>query len=205
VSADEAFMARALALAQGQAGRTRPNPSVGCVLVRDGVVIGEGATGDGGRPHAEEIALAQAGAARGACAYVTLEPCGARSSGDPGCAQRLIEAGVVRVVCAIADPHPQGAGGFRRLEEAGVPVLVGAGEGLALQLYKAFFHRVATGQALAAISSSGVGFEGELTLLPGEGLEAALMRLGALGFSSVYARPGTPAAAALSEAGLGSS
>jgi diaminohydroxyphosphoribosylaminopyrimidine deaminase / 5-amino-6-(5-phosphoribosylamino)uracil reductase len=202
VSADAAYMARALALAQAQAGRTRPNPSVGCVLVRDGAVIGEGATGDGGRPHSEELALLAAGSAFGACAYVTLEPCGARSSGQAGCAQRLIEAGVARVVCAIADPHPKGAGGFRRLEAAGIPVLVGIGEARAKALYQPFFHRVATGRALALIDNEGIGFEGEVALHPRETALEALERLGAEGYSKVFARPGTPAAAALSLAGL---
>jgi diaminohydroxyphosphoribosylaminopyrimidine deaminase/5-amino-6-(5-phosphoribosylamino)uracil reductase len=202
VSADETFMARALALAKGQAGRTRPNPSVGCVLTRGLQVIGQGVTGDGGRPHAEEIALAEAGDARGACAYVTLEPCGARSSGAPGCSQRLIEAGVARVVCAIADPHPHGAGGFLRLEEAGIPVLVGVGEAQALLLYAPFFHRVATGRAFAALSEDGLGFEGELVFEDGEDLDQALERFGAAGYAHVFARPGTAEAQALIRAGL---
>ncbi len=202
MSADERFMARALALAQAQAGRTRPNPAVGCVLVKNGAVIGQGATGDGGRPHAEELALAQAGDAAGACAYVTLEPCSERSSGAPGCSSRLIAANIARVVCAIADPHPHGAGGFRRLEEAGVPVLAGVGEAQARALYAAFFHRVETGRALGAISSDGAGMEGELCFEPGEQLDEALLRLGGEGYSSVFARPGTAEAKALMRAGL---
>lgn len=198
---DLAFMARALALALAQQGRTAPNPAVGCVLVRDGVVIAEAATGDGGRPHAEETALALAGeGALGAVAYVTLEPCGARSSGAAGCSARLIAAGVARVVCAVADPHPQGAGGFVRLEEAGVPVLVGVGEPEARGLYEAFFHRVETGAALGFIAESACSFEAELILAPGETLSVALSRLGGQGFARVFARPDSAEASALREA-----
>ncbi|MDB5492824.1 MAG: ribD, partial [Phenylobacterium sp.] len=86
LSDDQTYMRRAIALARAKLGRTAENPAVGCVIVRDGEIIGEGATGDGGRPHAEEVALDQAGpSARGATAYVTLEPCGARSSGAASC------------------------------------------------------------------------------------------------------------------------
>lgn len=120
---DEAYMARALDLARAQAGRTAPNPAVGCVLVRDGAVIGEGATADGGTPHAEELALANADA-RGATAYVTLEPCAQRSKGGKACAMLLAEAGVARVVFATLDPHPNGAG-LETLENAGIAVTVG--------------------------------------------------------------------------------
>jgi pyrimidine deaminase RibD-like protein len=101
---DETFMRRAIALARAQVGRTGDNPAVGCVIVRAGEVVGEGATGDGGRPHGEEVALAAAGTrARGAVAYVTLEPCAERSSGAPSCSELLAQAGVARVVAACAD------------------------------------------------------------------------------------------------------
>jgi len=115
-------MRRAIALARAQVGLTGENPAVGCVIVSgDGVVIGEGATAQGGRPHAEEIALDLAGAAaRGATAYVTLEPCGARSSGAVACADRLVAAGVARVHVACRDPSPFADGrGLARLAEAG--------------------------------------------------------------------------------------
>lgn len=121
-------MARALALAAAGADRSAPNPSVGCVLVKDGAVLAEDGTAPGGRPHAEEQALAAAGeAARGATAYVTLEPCGARSSpGLVSCADRLAEAGVARVVVGADDPSPYASGrGFERLAAAGVPVARG--------------------------------------------------------------------------------
>jgi pyrimidine deaminase RibD-like protein len=148
-SADFAFMQRALALAQAQTGRTAPNPSVGCVLVADGGVIAQAATGDGGRPHAEEQALAAAGAhARGATAYVTLEPCNQRSAGGLSCTDLLIAAGVARVVFASADPHKLAAGaGVARLRAAGIAVEAGLLGAQADALNADFFARVAAGQA----------------------------------------------------------
>ena len=121
------MMRRAITVARTTFGRTFPNPAVGCVLMKDGTVLAEAATAPGGRPHAEEQALAAAGeAARGAVAYVTLEPCGARSSGGASCAQRLVEAGVARVVIACDDPSPFASGqGLQRLVEAEVPVETG--------------------------------------------------------------------------------
>lgn len=122
---DSAHMRRALNLAAQGVGRTGDNPSVGCVIVRDGVVIAEARTADSGRPHAEEQALAQADV-RGATAYVTLEPCAKRSVGTASCSDRLIEAGVARVVIAASDPHPFAAGvGVERLRAAGVRAEIG--------------------------------------------------------------------------------
>ena len=120
-------MRRAIAVARTTLGLTDPNPTVGCVLMKDGRVVGEAATAPGGRPHAEEQALAAAGpGARGATAYVTLEPCGARSSGGVSCAERLVEAGVARVVVACEDPSPFASGrGLERLAGAGVAVVSG--------------------------------------------------------------------------------
>ena len=120
-------MRRAIEVARPHIGLTAPNPVVGCVLVQGEVVVAEAVTGVGGRPHAEEQAVEIAGeAARGATAYVTLEPCGQRTSGAPSCAERLLEAGVVRVVAACRDPHPFAAGrGPGRLSAAGVPVEIG--------------------------------------------------------------------------------
>ncbi|MDB5439636.1 MAG: ribD [Caulobacteraceae bacterium] len=120
-------MQRAIALAAAQLGRTGANPAVGCVLVRDGVLVGEGVTGDGGRPHAEEAALGQAGEqARGAVAYVTLEPCGERTSGALSCSSLLISHGISRVVIACADAsalaHDRGP---EALRTAGVVVEAG--------------------------------------------------------------------------------
>lgn len=138
-------MARAIVLAQPQVGRTGDNPAVGCVLVRDGLVVGEAATGDGGRPHAEEAALAAAGdAARGAVAYVTLEPCAERSSGAKSCAERLARAGVARVVAACQDPSVMAAGkGARRLRQAGVAYDLGLLREAAAKLYADYQPRQA--------------------------------------------------------------
>lgn len=117
-------MAAALALAERGRGRTAPNPNVGCVIVKDGVVVGRGWTQPGGRPHAEAMALVQAGvAARGATVYVTLEPCAHDSARGPACSDLLIAAGVARVVAALEDPDPRTAGsGFTRLDAAGIGV-----------------------------------------------------------------------------------
>ena len=99
-------MRAALALARRGLGQTWPNPTVGCVILRDGIVVGRGRTAPGGRPHAETEALAMAGdRARGATAYVTLEPC-AHHGETPPCAQALIDAGLARVVVAASDPDP---------------------------------------------------------------------------------------------------
>lgn len=124
---DAAFMRRALELAAAHVGQTGDNPSVGCVIVRDGAIVGEGVTGLGGRPHAEEVALAQAGdTARGAIAFVTLEPCAKRSSGGAACSDLLLRAGVARVVIATRDPHPLAAGaGVERMSAASIAVEVG--------------------------------------------------------------------------------
>jgi diaminohydroxyphosphoribosylaminopyrimidine deaminase / 5-amino-6-(5-phosphoribosylamino)uracil reductase len=119
---DARWMAAALALSERGRGLSAPNPNVGCVLVRDGHVIGRGWTAAGGRPHAEALALAQAGeAARGATAYVTLEPCAHASARGPACADSLIEAGVARVVIALRDPDPRTDGaGIAKLQSAGI-------------------------------------------------------------------------------------
>ena len=121
---DIAFMRRAIALAAPRVGQTGSNPAVGCVIVKNGQVIAEAATAEGGRPHAEEQALAAAGAAaRGAVAYVTLEPCGERSSGAASCSELLVLAGVARVVVACADPSSKAARrGLERLSAAGVEI-----------------------------------------------------------------------------------
>ena len=106
-----------------------PNPNVGCVIVKDGIVVGRGWTQAGGRPHAEAMAMAQAGeAARGATAYVTLEPCAHKSERGPPCADTLIEARIGHVVVALVDPDLRTAAqGIARLEAAGVSVTSGIG------------------------------------------------------------------------------
>jgi diaminohydroxyphosphoribosylaminopyrimidine deaminase/5-amino-6-(5-phosphoribosylamino)uracil reductase len=197
-------MADALALARSHHGLTRPNPSVGCVLVSAaGVRLGGAVTGVGGRPHAEEVLLATLGeAAVGASAYVTLEPCGGRSTGAPGCAARLIAARVARVVVAAPDPHPTASGGLAQLRGARIAVSTGVDEAEALRLYGGFFHRVATGRPLVHLSADGAGHEAPFDLLPRESFPEALDRMGAGGFSDVWVRPGTPLAGALRAAGL---
>lgn len=124
---DEGHMRAAIEAARANLGKTDPNPSVGCVLVKNGRVLAVAATAPGGRPHAEEQALDKAGAAaKGATAYVTLEPCGARSSGGLSCSERLAAAGVARVVVACADASPYAAGqGGERLRAAGVRLEMG--------------------------------------------------------------------------------
>lgn len=133
-------MRRAIALAATNLGRTAENPSVGCVIVQAGAVVGEGATGVGGRPHAEELALERAGAAaRGAVAYVTLEPCAERSSGAASCSQKLVAAGVARVVIACADASPMASGaGVARLRAAGVDTDLGLLRDEAAGLYTSY-------------------------------------------------------------------
>jgi len=121
---DERHMRRAIELARAVLGLTSPNPAVGCVIARGASVIAEAATAPGGRPHAEEQALAAAGeAARGSTAFVTLEPCAVRSSGAPSCSERLIAAGAARVVFACGDSHALARGaGPAALSRAGLEV-----------------------------------------------------------------------------------
>ncbi|MBS0363903.1 MAG: riboflavin biosynthesis protein RibD [Proteobacteria bacterium] len=136
-------MRRAIALAAPGVGATGENPSVGCVIVKAGAIVGEGATGPGGRPHGEEVALDAAGAAaKGAVAYVTLEPCGERSTGGASCGERLARAGVARVVIAAADASILAAGrGLQRLRDAGIPVETGLLADEAAGLYAAYRPR----------------------------------------------------------------
>ena len=127
-SDDARFMALALSLGRRGLGRTWPNPAVGAVLVKDGLIVGRGWTQAGGRPHAEVEALRRAGqAARGATLYVTLEPCSHHGKSPP-CADAVIAAGIARVVSALEDPNPEVAGqGHARLRAAGIAVDVGLG------------------------------------------------------------------------------
>ena len=136
-------MRRALDLGAAQSGRTAENPAVGCVLVKDDVIIGEGATQDGGRPHAETVALQVAGGqARGATAYVTLEPCSHYGQTAP-CANALIEAGISRCYIAVVDPDPRVHWrGAALLQEAGIDVRVGLCEAEATNAHRNFFARV---------------------------------------------------------------
>jgi pyrimidine deaminase RibD-like protein len=141
---DERMMRRAIAIARARLGQTGDNPAVGCVIARGDDVLAEAATGAGGRPHAEEQALALAGdAARGATAYVSLEPCAERSSGAASCSERLIAAGIVRVVIAGADPSAKASGrGEARLRAAGVAVEAGLLANEAEPLYADYRRRL---------------------------------------------------------------
>lgn len=140
---DIRHMRAALALAARGLGTTWPNPSVGCVLVRDGVVVGRGRTQPGGRPHAETVALDAAGpAAMGATAYVSLEPCNHHGR-TPPCSEALVAARIARVVVACEDPDPRVAGGgIRRLRAAGIPVTTGVCAEEAWTVNRGFFNRV---------------------------------------------------------------
>src|SRR5450432_3656748 len=125
-AADQRFMQLALTLGRRGQGRTWPNPAVGAVAVRDGVIVGRGWTQAGGRPHAEPVALTQAGeAARGATLYATLEPC-SHIGKSPPCVDAIIASGIARVVSAVEDPNPEVAGqGHARLRAAGIAVDIG--------------------------------------------------------------------------------
>lgn len=142
---DIRHMRHALALARRALGRVAPNPAVGCVIVapESGHILGRGWTGDGGRPHAETVALAQAGAAaRGATAYVTLEPCAHHGHTAP-CAEALAAAGIARVVAAVEDPDPRVKGqGYARLKETGITVTTNVLANEARRLNEGFFHKV---------------------------------------------------------------
>ncbi|WP_029006712.1 bifunctional diaminohydroxyphosphoribosylaminopyrimidine deaminase/5-amino-6-(5-phosphoribosylamino)uracil reductase RibD [Azospirillum halopraeferens] len=144
---DRRHMLAALGLAARGLGTVMPNPAVGCVLVRDGTVVGRGWTQPGGRPHAETEALRRAGAAaRGATAYVSLEPCNHHGK-TPPCTEALLAAGVARVVVACEDPDPRVAGGgVHRLRAAGVAVDVGLCTAEALDLNRGFFSRILHGR-----------------------------------------------------------
>ncbi len=146
-------MRHALRLADRALGTVAPNPAVGCVIVStDGLVVGRGWTARGGRPHAETVALAQAGvAARGGTAYVTLEPC-AHHGETPPCATALVMARIARVVAAVADPDPRVRGkGFEMLRDAGVEVVTGICAREAGELNAGFFKRVRESRPLVTL------------------------------------------------------
>lgn len=147
-------MRAALALAREGLGRVWPNPSVGCVVVRDGRVVGLGRTADGGRPHAEMVALEEAGPrARGARVFVTLEPCSHWGKTSP-CSQALVEAEVGEVVVAVRDPDPRVNGkGIAWLERAGIRVTEGSGTAEATQINAGFFLRILEGRPLVAVTA----------------------------------------------------
>jgi diaminohydroxyphosphoribosylaminopyrimidine deaminase / 5-amino-6-(5-phosphoribosylamino)uracil reductase len=144
---DERFMRLAFALGRRGLGNTWPNPSVGAVIVKDGVIVGRGWTQAGGRPHAEVEALRQAKkAAQGATLYVTLEPCSHQGK-TPPCADAIIRAGIARVLSALEDPNPEVAGkGHARLREKGIAVDVGLGADEARRVHAGHIMRVTQGR-----------------------------------------------------------
>ncbi len=146
-AADQRYMQLALTLGRRGQGRTWPNPAVGAVIVKDGIIVGRGWTQPGGRPHAEPEALRRAGeAARGATLYVTLEPC-SHFGKSPPCADAIIAAGIARVVSAIKDPNPEVAGqGHARLRAAGIAVEVGLCAMEAARDHAGHFRRVRDGR-----------------------------------------------------------
>ncbi len=145
-------MRAALVLAERGLGRVAPNPAVGCVIVAAGRVIGRGWTQPGGRPHAEAEALARAGAAaRGACVYVTLEPC-AHHGATPACAEALVAAGIGRCVVALQDPDPRvGGSGLARLRQAGIEVSLGLCAEAAGELNAGYLTRQREGRPLVTL------------------------------------------------------
>jgi diaminohydroxyphosphoribosylaminopyrimidine deaminase/5-amino-6-(5-phosphoribosylamino)uracil reductase len=167
-AADHEFMARALALAERGLLTTTPNPRVGCVLVRDGVIVGEGWHLRAGEPHAEAHALLAAGeAARGATAYVTLEPC-SHHGRTPPCCEALQAAGVVRVIAAMQDPNPLVAGqGLAWLRDAGVETAVGLMETEARELNIGFVSRMARGRPWLRLKAA-ISLDGRTALTNGE-------------------------------------
>lgn len=146
-SSDDRFMTMALTLGRRGLGQTWPNPSVGAVIVRDGIVIGRGVTQRGGRPHAETEALRRAGAAvRGATLYVTLEPCSHHGK-TPPCADAIVAAGIARVVSSLEDPNPEVAGqGHARLRAAGIAVDIGVGADEARRAHAGHIRRIRDGR-----------------------------------------------------------
>lgn len=161
-------MDHALRLARRGLGNVWPNPAVGCVLVAEGRVVGRGWTQPGGRPHAERMALDMAGpAARGATAYVTLEPC-AHHGRTPPCAEGLIHAGVARVITALTDPDPRVAGrGHALLGAAGVEVVEGIRAEAAADLQRGFLSRVTRGRPMVTLKLA-TSFDGRIATASGE-------------------------------------
>ncbi|MFL6753063.1 MAG: bifunctional diaminohydroxyphosphoribosylaminopyrimidine deaminase/5-amino-6-(5-phosphoribosylamino)uracil reductase RibD [Sphingomicrobium sp.] len=169
-SADRRFMAEAVALGEEARGRSAPNPNVGCVIVSgSGKVVGRGATAAGGRPHAEQVALEQAGGkARGATVYVTLEPCMHQSPRGPACTDLLLKAGPSRVVIALKDPDPRTSGrGIKRLRAAGIGVKVGVGRSAAKRSLAGWLTRLELGRPRITLKLA-LSIDGKIALPSGE-------------------------------------
>ena len=165
---DLRVMSMAVALGRRGLGRTWPNPSVGCVIVRDGQIVGRGRTGDGGSPHAEVLALQEAGSfAKGATAYVTLEPC-SHYGQTPPCSQALIEAGIARVVGAIDDKDPRVNGkGFQILRNSGVEVVTGVAIEEVEEDHSGFFNRIMKNRPFITLKMA-TSFDGRIGTASGD-------------------------------------
>lgn len=165
---DARFLQMAIALGERGWGHVWPNPAAGCVIVLDGRIVGRGWTQPGGRPHAEVVALRQAGeAARGATAYVSLEPCSHHGK-TPPCAEALIAVGVARVVSALEDPDPRVAGrGHSMLAGAGIKVLANAMPDVAERSHKGFLSRVRRGRPMVTLKLA-TTLDGRIATAAGE-------------------------------------
>lgn len=165
---DQIWMRRAIELARQGQYSTKPNPNVGCVIVKDGIIVGEGFHPKAGQPHAEVFAMRQAGEqARGATAYVTLEPC-AHYGRTPPCAKGLVEAGLAKVIVACPDPNPLVAGkGVQILKEAGIEVEVGICEDEAHLLNDGFLKAMATGMPYVRLKIAS-SLDGRTAMASGE-------------------------------------
>ena len=162
-------MGRAIALGNSARGRTAPNPDVGCVVVKDGRVIGEGATQPGGRPHAEAVALEAAGdEAKGATLYTSLEPCAHISERGPTCSALIAAAAIARAVIALEDPDPRTSGqGIAKLRAAGIEVAVGEGADAARRSMAGYFTRLALGRPRITLKLA-LSIDGKVALPSGE-------------------------------------
>lgn len=163
------WMSAATALGERGRGQTAPNPNVGCVIVKDGRVVGRGWTQPGGRPHAEAVALQKAGKeARGATAYVTLEPCAHESGRGPACTQLLIEAELAEVVVAVPDPDPRTNGnGIETLRAAGMKVTIGVDAAAAGKTLAGFLSRMSNGRPFVTLKLA-MSLDGKIALPSGE-------------------------------------
>ena len=169
IGVDARFIVEAIALGERARGRTAPNPNVGCVVVAEGVVVGRGATAVGGRPHAEAVALAEAGpAAAGATLYTSLEPCAHRSDRGPACSSLIAAARVARVVVGIEDPDPRTAGeGSQALRDAGIEVETGVLASQAAASVSGYLTRLRLGRPRITLKLA-LSIDGKIALPSGE-------------------------------------
>ena len=162
-------MGEAVRLGESVRGRTAPNPNVGCVIVKDGEIVGKAATGPGGRPHAEASALAEAGKkARGATLYTTLEPCAHASERGPTCSAIIPAAGIAKVIAGIRDPDPRTSGqGIKLLRKAGIEVKTGIGKDAARSSMSGYLSRIERGRPRITLKLA-LSIDGKIALPSGE-------------------------------------